>query len=219
VNVYPCDVASGCKVKVKSRKGSGAVKTRVIFACLTIGVALCAAAPTLFANPQAGQQTTADEQTANNISAAADKQCSGKEGKDADECRVKTLWDLAHCPPLANSGFAPENCTHAPGGFEYEVASIKLHKDGGGQRFISYNTTPDGLDIRNMAVSNLVMNAYSTGLKIEISGGPGWMSDETYDVSAKFDSEVGDALNKLRGAERAFVRRYMLQNAARAPGA
>lgn len=91
---------------------------------------------------------------------------------------------------LLLTAFAPgfsQNKTDAPTRLEFEVASIKPSKPGaqgggikplpGGQTYVATNV-PVGLMIRLMYHLN----------SSQISGGPGWLDTDRYDVEAKADA-------------------------------
>jgi uncharacterized protein (TIGR03435 family) len=164
---------------------------------------------------------------AENISAYATAKCGGKDSAAAPDCWAKSLWDATQCPPedasakkdaLANRDSpgskdavpAQKSCVPGGPGFEYDVISIKPHKDDGRNMTFSSGST-DGYRGTNMTMQNFVLNAFSTGLQIEIAGGPGWANDLRYDIEAKYVPEVGDAIKKLSRDDAGFVRRYMMQ--------
>lgn len=150
------------------------------------------------------------------IAAYATGQCGGKDADAAPDCRVKALWVATQCPdnvtaaPTGDAKTDSSVCKVSDGGFEYEVSSIKPHKDDG-QNFMSFNNSPDGYRTTNITMKNLVLNAFSSGLQIQITGAPAWADELHYDVEAKFVPEVADALKKLTPDDRNFVRRYMMQ--------
>jgi uncharacterized protein (TIGR03435 family) len=149
------------------------------------------------------------------IAAFATAQCGGKDADAAPDCRAKALWAATQCPDKVTAQSADaktdsSGCKVPDGGFEYEVSSIKLHKDDG-HNFMSFNGTADGYRTTNTTMKNLVLNAFSSGLQIQVTGAPTWADDAHYDVEAKFVPEVGDALKKLTPDDRNFVRRYMMQ--------
>lgn len=87
----------------------------------------------------------------------------------------------------------------------FEVAAIKLTHSGaigsggrwGGDRLIA----------TNMSVKYLIQLAY--GVKdFQLSGGPGWIGSDGYDIDAK----AGDSFIKLPGSERLAQMRLMLQS-------
>jgi uncharacterized protein (TIGR03435 family) len=151
------------------------------------------------------------------IAAYATAQCGGADAAAAPDCRVKALWAATQCPDKmtetpadALKSDSSGRCFVEATGFEYEVASIKPHKDDGNNGSM-VNGMADGYRAINVTMQNTVLNAYSTGLQIQITGGPGWMNDARYDIEAKFVPEVADALKKLTSDDRSFVRRYMMQ--------
>jgi uncharacterized protein (TIGR03435 family) len=167
----------------------------------------------------AGAQTppasTEAQRLARQISDYATAQCGGKGADAAPDCRVKVLWAATQCPDrmtIASGGAQMESrpCVVPEPGFEYEVSSIKPHRDDG-RNFSTVGPTADGYRATNVTMQNTVLNAYSTGLQLQITGGPGWMNETRYDVEAKFIPEVADALKKLTPDDREFVRRYMMQ--------
>jgi uncharacterized protein (TIGR03435 family) len=95
--------------------------------------------------------------------------------------------------------------------YEYEVVSIKSSKPANGGRMrIGITNTPDGLTAENSTVQSLVNEAYGTQ-DFQIIGSPSWLNSEMYDVDAKMDRSVADALQKLAPAERRLARQRMLQ--------
>ena len=154
-------------------------------------------------------------QLAKKISEFATAQCGGKDAAADPDCRIKALWAATQCPDRvtaapADARTAPGHCPDSEQGFEYEVASIKPHKDDGTNSSM-VGSTADGYRAINVTMQNTVLNAFSTGLQIQITGGPAWMNDTRYDIEAKFVPEVADALKKLTADDRSFVRRYMMQ--------
>lgn len=166
-----------------------------------------------------------------NISAYATAQCGGTDSAAAPDaapdCWAKSLWDATQCPPedasakknaLANRDSPADKDAAAPSkpcvpggpGFEYDVASIKPHKDDGTGRMMM-GGSDDGFRAVNTTMRNTVVNAYSTGLQLEITGAPGWLNELHYDIEAKFEPEVGEALRKLTADDSNFARRYMMQ--------
>jgi len=152
---------------------------------------------------------------AKQIADYATAQCGRKDAAAAPECRIKALWAATQCPDKvtetpADAKTASAHCPATEQGFEYEVSSIKPHKDDG-QNFSFVGSTADGYRATNVTMQNTVLNAFSTGLQIQITGGPGWMNDLRFDLEAKFVPEVGDALKKLSREDRGFVQRHMMQ--------
>ena len=117
---------------------------------------------------------------------------------------------MTEFPPTKRKQIPPA-CKIPDGGFEYDVSSIKPHKDEGQNSFSTVGSTADGYRAINVTMKNTVLNAYSAGLQIEITGAPAWSDDVRFDVEAKYVPEVADAIKKLTPADRGFVQRCMMQ--------
>jgi uncharacterized protein (TIGR03435 family) len=148
------------------------------------------------------------------ISDYATTQCGGADADAATDCRIKALWAATQCPERmatasTESKTGSSNCTIHDPGFQYEVSSIKPHKNDGATRS-SVGPTSDGYRGTNFTMINLVLNAYWNGEHIEVTGQPSWLQDLHFDVEAKFGPEVGEALMKLSRDDRGLVQRYML---------
>jgi len=91
--------------------------------------------------------------------------------------------------------------------FSYEVASIKPEKSG--SMMFRVLNTPDGFSATT-TVQMLIRVAYGVEDN-QISGAPGWVSSEKYDVEAKMDPDTADKLKKLGEAQTEPARRHMLQ--------
>ncbi len=219
----------------------GAMAHRPIFVWMLITAIACATLnlfaavrqapppppPAQGAGPDAVKVAEA-KRLAANISAYARARCGGKDSAAAPDCWAKSLWDATQCPPVdasakkdaagdkdatVNKDVASpqaQPCVAGGPGFVYDVVSIKLHKyDGTGNS--GMGGSDDGFRGVNVTMQIMVLGAYSTGMQIQITGGPGWLNDEHYDIEAKFVPEVGLALRKLSGDDSNFVRRYMEQ--------
>ncbi len=158
--------------------------------------------------------TPEEKRLAASISAYATAQCGGKDSAAAPDCWAKALWDATQCPPEdaadKSATAASQPCVAGGPGFEYDVASIKPHGNDG-MNGSMVNSMPDGYRAVNVTMQNTVINAYSMGLQMQITGGPGWFNDLRFDIEAKFTPEVVDAMKKLSQDDRGFVRRYMMQ--------
>lgn len=96
--------------------------------------------------------------------------------------------------------------------FVYDVASIKPHPKGDDERFLGgYHNLPDGFSAAGITLKSLIAAAYYIGDFDEESGATGWIGDERYDVDAKFDPAVADALKQLAPSDRHLARQHMLQ--------
>jgi uncharacterized protein (TIGR03435 family) len=92
--------------------------------------------------------------------------------------------------------------------FEYEVATIKPNKSGGGN--ISIRSPEDGLTVTNFPLSRIFQLAFGVP-DYQISGAPEWINSENFDIDAKMDSATADALKKLSADDRRLARQHMLQ--------
>jgi bla regulator protein BlaR1 len=86
---------------------------------------------------------------------------------------------------------APPTRAQTPAGAKasFEVASIKLNKSGarGGQ----FSTEPGGITATNMPLKTFIKAAYGVQ-DYQLSGGPGWIDSERYDIAAKAEGAVLD---------------------------
>jgi uncharacterized protein (TIGR03435 family) len=80
----------------------------------------------------------------------------------------------------------------------FEVASVKPDKASEGSTLL---LTADGLTAKRVTVKFLIKQAYGVE-DDQISGAPGWLDSETYDVEAKVSSADLAALDKLDEKQR-----------------
>ena len=101
--------------------------------------------------------------------------------------------------------------------FVYDVVSIKLNNPVGG-RGVGRGRggdgrggqPPDGVVYTGFTLRRLILLAY--GIQdFLISGSPNLFESEAFDINAKMDSSVADALQKLSPEERVIARQHMLQ--------
>jgi uncharacterized protein (TIGR03435 family) len=121
------------------------------------------------------------------------------------------VFGLAHAAPR---GGQSQNSAVNVQEFKYEVASIKPNKSGDNGH--SSHTTDDEYRTSNATLVSLIRQAY--GLQIgrefddgRVIGAPGWADSDSYDVNAKMDISVADALKRLNPVERTVARQRMLQ--------
>ena len=103
--------------------------------------------------------------------------------------------------------------------FEFDVATIKLNKSGEiGRSLTPVVAIPMSGMFRatNMPLIDLIREAYELGPGMgaddgRISGAPGWLGSERFDIQAKMDSSVLEALNKLGPDQRKLQAQHMLQ--------
>jgi uncharacterized protein (TIGR03435 family) len=122
---------------------------------------------------------------------------------------VPTMIGLLHATPGREA--AQKSAGNAPA-FEYDVVSIKLNKSGEGASHMG--PTIDGFNATNETLMAIIRQAYGMPLAGEdgrFSGGPSWINAEKYDVDARMDSNVADALQKLSSDDRTLAQQRMLQ--------
>jgi bla regulator protein blaR1 len=89
---------------------------------------------------------------------------------------------------------APQTTAPAPA---FEVASIKPNNSGDGR--VMLGNQPGRFTATNVTLRMLIRNAYQLQ-DFQISGGPGWLNSDHYDIVAKIDSAVQEQINASRGA-------------------
>jgi len=116
------------------------------------------------------------------------------------------VFGLLHAAPgLAQS----QSESSGAAAYAYEVASIKPNKSVDNMVRLMY--TPDSLSATGATVQMLIENAYDIQDN-QLSGAPGWVRSDKYDIEAKMDSAVADRIHKLDDAEqRLAIRQHMLQ--------
>jgi bla regulator protein blaR1 len=92
----------------------------------------------------------------------------------------------------------------------FEVASIKPDHSGAPNRFFRL-ADPSRMTISNIPAKDLIEFAYHVQ-PFQISGGPGWINSQGYDIQAKVDDAVVAQLQKLPREERMDQFRLMLQS-------
>lgn len=115
--------------------------------------------------------------------------------------------DSAQIPPQSASADDPR--------FEavvYDVVSIKPYIDDSKAtvHWMGSQDSPDGFTLHNAPLSMLIAQAYRTEHS-RLSGTPDWLNNERYDLEAKMDPEVADALQKLSPADQKLARQHMLR--------
>jgi uncharacterized protein (TIGR03435 family) len=112
---------------------------------------------------------------------------------------------LLHASPTRAQSQTQAASATAPT-LEFEVATIKPNKSDIAPAAL---TTDDGIDMRNIPLGILLGVAFGMSAD-RITGGPDWLNDR-FDVSAKMDPEVADALKKLNPLDRRAARLRMFQ--------
>src|ERR1700733_7702570 len=110
---------------------------------------------------------------------------------------MAVVFTLLPAPQL-HAQSQPQTTAAAPS-YEYDVASIKPAQPGNGAgrgRGGGRGQAPDAFTVSNVTMEGMIQQAYGVRLD-QISGAPSWLNSERYDVDAKMDSSVADALLKL----------------------
>jgi uncharacterized protein (TIGR03435 family) len=97
---------------------------------------------------------------------------------------------------LADSGPKDDPNVKMPA---FDVVSVKPNKLGSGN--MSWMTKPDGYACVNISLKTLIASAYGVRQDL-VSGGPGWVESQGFDVDAKVAGEDVEALKKLTGPQR-----------------
>lgn len=109
---------------------------------------------------------------------------------------------------------APRACAQSsqpekPPAPSFEVASIKPNHSG--TEFLKFMFAPDGFSCSGLPVKMLIAFAYNMK-EFQISGGPGWIDSDRYDIEAKMDESTIAALKKLPPEQAVEQRRQMVQS-------
>ena len=78
----------------------------------------------------------------------------------------------------------------------FEVASIKPNNSGDGR--VMLGNQPGRFTATNVTLRMLIRNAYQMQ-DFQISGGPGWLNSDHFDIVAKIDPAVQEQINAARG--------------------
>lgn len=91
----------------------------------------------------------------------------------------------------------------------FEVSSIKPNKSD--DMRVMLRITPDGLSAIGVPAKFLIEFAYNIK-DFQVSGGPGWIDSEKYDIDAKMDESNIEAIKKMPRDQAVEQRRLMLQS-------
>jgi uncharacterized protein (TIGR03435 family) len=119
-----------------------------------------------------------------------------------------TLFGAVLLGTTASVGAQSQSGTASAPVFEYDVASIKLNKLGGAS--YGSHTTLDSYSITNVPLQALIQFAFGIQ-NYQVVGAPDWLASERYDIEAKMEPDVADALQKLSLDDRRDMRQRMLQ--------
>jgi hypothetical protein len=120
------------------------------------------------------------------------------------------LWPLAFGAFATLKNYAQSSAETAAPRPSFEVAAIKPNrKDSpcctyGGKE-------PGGYRIRNVSLKSLIAEAYGLP-EIQISGGPGWIGLEHYDIEAKMSDSQYRQIEKLGKRQQEHQTNLMLQS-------
>jgi uncharacterized protein (TIGR03435 family) len=109
---------------------------------------------------------------------------------------------------------AAQNATAAAPVMEYEVSTIKPYKPGSGEgpgmMRVGIMNAPDAFTASGATLQMLVAQAYGIQ-NFQIVGAPDWFNNDRFEISAKMESSVADALAKMSMDDRTQARQKMLQ--------
>jgi bla regulator protein blaR1 len=120
---------------------------------------------------------------------------------------VTVVFGLVNATPSRAQSQAQNTAAVAPA-YEFEAASIKPNKS----HVINFRPgfTLDGYRAEDASVQWLIREAYGVQ-DYGLSGAPDWLKTERYDVEAKMEASVADALGKLPPDQLQLARQQMLQ--------
>jgi uncharacterized protein (TIGR03435 family) len=136
--------------------------------------------------------------------------------RPAKEALMKTsrllLFTLVLAISLAStrSGAQSQTTTAATPVFEYEVASIKPSKPSNNGVSSGFNYSGNGFTATGLTLQSLIQQVFEIQ-NDQLAGAPVWLNTERYNIDAKMDSSVADALQKLSPDDCASARLQMLK--------
>ena len=119
---------------------------------------------------------------------------------------VFVAFKLAYAEPCRAQS-QNQNTPAPPAAFKYEFVSIKQNKSIGLPNIMEHL---DGFTFANVPLQVLLFQAFGVE-KDHIRGVPDWVLHERYDVTAKMNPAVSDAVNKLSPDDKKRARQQMLQ--------
>jgi uncharacterized protein (TIGR03435 family) len=121
------------------------------------------------------------------------------------------LVQMMFCSADVAQGWAQSQPKGAPTNapkYEFEAASIKPTKFSGGS--FAPGFIADGYRAAYETLQTMIVQAYGVR-QYQISGGPSWLTSDFYDVEAKMEPSVADALKALGPDQLKLARQRMLQ--------
>jgi len=95
--------------------------------------------------------------------------------------------------------------------FAYDVVSIKPNKSA--EEASGWRSASDGsIVITNAPLGWLVRNAFGVIIDDQLSGLPGWVNSDRYDVQAKMDEDSAAAWNKITGEAKKQQQQLLYQS-------
>jgi len=122
------------------------------------------------------------------------------------ELNRKSLLLIVACAVFATS-LAAQSTPPPTHTISFDVATIKPHE--GMLTITGVMNRPDGISAMAATLSEMVTSAYGVRSDDQISGGPGWMKSDRYDVEAKMAPEAAAEFQKMSPAEMKEVRAQM----------
>lgn len=119
---------------------------------------------------------------------------------------IATLVFVLLSTPRVQAQSSQPSATATP---SFEVASIKPNKTD--DMRVMLRITPDGLSAVGVPLKFLIEFAYDIK-DFQVSGGPGWIDSEKYDVDAKMDEANIEAIKKMPRDQAVEYRRRMVQS-------
>jgi uncharacterized protein (TIGR03435 family) len=113
----------------------------------------------------------------------------------------------AQAPETASAQSTPLSAV--PSSASFEVASIKPDRSGDMRFFVRWQ--PGRFNATGMTVKFLITIAYDVK-DFQVSGGPGWVNSERYDVEAKEPDSIAQEMDKLPREQWRQLAESMLQS-------
>ena len=121
--------------------------------------------------------------------------------------RAQSPQSAAGPSPAAASAQATPS-SGVPTSASFEVASIKPNHSGDMRFFVTWQ--PGRFKATGMTVKFLITSAYDVK-DFQVSGGPGWINSDRYDIDAKEPDGIAQIMEKLSREERRQLAQSMLQ--------
>jgi len=116
------------------------------------------------------------------------------------------VFGLLNIPQVRAQSTPP---SAGPTSASFEVASIKPDRSGDMRFFVRWQ--PGRFNATGMTVKFLITMAYDVK-DFQVSGGPGWVNSERYDVEAKEPDSITQEMDKLPREQRRQLAESMLQS-------